>query len=105
MKINLSIENGKDKNGGNLKIPPLQCFVDDMTAIFEETEGNLVRLKEIFKEFHDLSGLETKEGKTKIIRIGDNLNNIEPLTERVKFKYTKTFRLLGIDIDNELKNL
>ena len=39
----------------------MQYFADDMTAIFVEAEGNLIRLKEIFKEFHDLSGLEINE--------------------------------------------
>ena len=35
----------------------------------------------------------------------DKLNNREPLTAKVIFKYTKTFQLLCIDIDNELKQL
>ena len=54
-------------DGGNLKIDPLQCFADDMTAIMEETEENLIKMKEIFEAFKQLSGLEINEGKTKVI--------------------------------------
>jgi hypothetical protein len=94
-----------DMDGGKLTISPLLCFADDMTAIMEETEENLVIMKNIFQAFKDLSGLEINEGKTKIIRIGDKLDNTEPLTNKVKFKYVKTFKLLGVDIDNKLEDL
>ena len=103
--LKLSNQEFKDEDGGNLEIPPLHCFADDMTVILEETEENLVRLKEIFMEFNNLSGLEINEGKTYVIRIGDNLDNTDPLTDRVKFKYATNFRLLGIDIDNKLNDL
>ena len=53
-------------DGGDLKIDPLQCFADDMTAIMEETEENLIKMKEMFEEFRNLSGLEINEGKTQI---------------------------------------
>ena len=76
---------------------------DDMTAIFEETEENLIKLKEIFKELHDFSGLQINEGKTKIKRIGDKLDTFEPLTDKDSFKYTKTFRLIVVGIHNKLK--
>ena len=46
-------------------MPPLQCFADDVTAIFEETAENYVKLKEIFKEFYELSGLEITKEKLK----------------------------------------
>ena len=67
-------------DGGNLNIDPLQCFADDMTAIMEETEENLIRMKEIFEAFKKLSGLEINEGKTKVIRTGTNLENVTPRT-------------------------
>ena len=75
-----------------------------MTAIMEETTSNLKRMKEIFEGFHGLSGLEINEGKTKVIRIGNNLDNLTPLTEEVKFKYVSSFTLLGVEIDNKLEN-
>ena len=103
--IKLEIADHKPIDGGNLEIPPLHCFADDMTAIYEETEQNLVTLKTIFGDFHDLSGLEINEGKTYVIRIGDNLDDLTPLTDKVKFKYATEFRLLGVDIDNKLNNL
>jgi hypothetical protein len=92
-------------DGGNLNIDPLQCFADDMTAIMEETEENLIKMKEIFEAFKRLSGLEINEGKTKVIRIGANLENVTPITEEVKFKYVTSFTLLGVEIDNKLCNL
>ena len=92
-------------DGGNLNIDPLQCFADDMTAIMEETEENLIKMKEIFEAFKKLSGLEINEGKTKVIRIGTNLENVTPITEEVKFKYVTSFTLLGVEIDNKLCNL
>ena len=94
-----------DMDGGNLKINPLQCFADDMTAIMEETKENLIRMKEIFEAFRNLSGLEINEGKTKIIRIGERHNDIIPLTNKVKFAYAKEFNFLGVIIDNKLKQL
>ena len=92
-------------DGGNLNVDPLQCFADDMTAIMEETEENLIKMKEIFEAFKRLSGLEINEGKTKVIRIGTNLENITTITEEVKFKYVTSFTLLGVEIDNKLCNL
>ena len=50
-------------DGGNCKISPLSCIDDDITAIMEETEENLVMLKEIFQGFKDFSRLEINEGK------------------------------------------
>ena len=44
-----------------------------MTAIFEETEENLIKLKEIFKELHDFSGLQINEGKKILKEYGTNL--------------------------------
>ena len=92
-------------DGGNLKIDPRQYFADDMTAIMEETEENLIKMKEIFEAFKKLSGLEINEGKTKVIRIGTNLENVTPMTDEVKFKYVTSFTLLGVEIDNKLCNL
>ena len=103
LKFNIQGYNKMD--GGDMRIDPLQCFADDMTAIMEETEANLIKMKEIFEEFKNLSGLEINEGKTKVIRIGENMDNLTPMTKEVKFKYVTTFTLLGVNIDNKLSNL
>ena len=65
-----------------------------MTAVMEETEKNLKRMKEIFEDFHKLSGLQINEKKTKVIRIETNLESTEPLTDEVKFEYVTKFTLL-----------
>ena len=72
------------EDGGDLNIRPLQCFTDDMTCVIEETEKNLLMMKKIFEDYADLSGLEINEGKTKLIRIGTKLDDITPLTNKVK---------------------
>ena len=102
-KIKLSNPGHRDEDGGATNIPVLQCFADDMTCVIEETERNLLMMKNIFESFAELSGLEINEGKTKVIRIGDKLDNIIPLTNKVKFKYEKYFKLLGVNIDNKLE--
>ena len=104
-KVKINKENYSTEDGGNLWISALQCFADDMTCVIEETEKNLVAMKVIFEEFAMLSGLEINEKKTKVIRIGTKLNDVKPLTNEVKFEYTRNFKLLGVDLDNKLENL
>ena len=73
-----------------------------MTAVMEETEENLKNMKEIFEAFHKLSGLEINEEKTKVIRIGTNLEDTKPLTGEVKFEYVTKLTVLGVEFDNTL---
>ena len=72
-----------------------------MTCVIEETEKNLLMMKKIFEEYAELSGLEINESKTKIIWIVDRLDDISQLTNKVKFIYSKEFKLLGVIIDNK----
>jgi hypothetical protein len=81
----------------------MQCFADDMTAIMEETKENLIKMKEMFECFRDLSGLEIDAGKTKVIWTGANLDYQTPKTNEVKFKYETSFQLLGVNIHIELR--
>ena len=90
-------------DGSKLKISPLLCFADDMTVIMEETKENLLKMKAIFQGFKDLSGLEINYGKTKVIRIGANHDDLTPKTDEVKFQYVQTFQLLCVNIDNKLE--
>jgi hypothetical protein len=48
----------------------LQCFADDMTVLMEETINNQVRLKGIFNEYKELSGLEINEDKGNKNKLG-----------------------------------
>ena len=45
------------------------------------------------------------KSKTKTTRFGTKLNDIQPITNEVKFIYTTKFKLLGVDIDNKLLHL
>jgi hypothetical protein len=54
----------------------------------------------------NLKGLQKiNEGNTKVIRIGDNMDNLIPITNKVNFKYVTSFKLLGVTIDNKLEKL
>ena len=81
--LKFNVPGFKPMDGGDLQINPLKCFADDMTAIMEETKENLLKMKEIFEAFKQLSGLEINKGKTKVIRIGSNLDNVTPMTDKV----------------------
>ena len=104
-RIKLEVRNYKPEDGGNLNIPILQVFADDMTVVIKETVRNLTLIRNIFKDFSEISGLEINEGKTKIIRFGTKLEDTQPITNEVKFIYTTKFKLLGVDIDNQLLHL
>ena len=104
-KIRLTHPTHNKEDGGDLDIPPLQCFADDMTCVIEETEKNLLMMKTIFEEYAKLSGLEINESKTKLIRIGAKMDDTTALTNKVKFIHAKDLKLLGVKIDNKLKQL
>ena len=104
LKLNiLPHDNPEDNNDVN--IDPLAVFADDMTILMKETEDNLIRVRDIFKDFAKVSGLEINEDKTVIIRIGTRLDDLTPITDKVRFKYTTSFKLLGFTIDNKLETL
>ena len=64
-KIKLTHPTHNKEDGGDLYIPPLQCFADDMTVVIEETEKKLIMMKKIFEDYAELSGLEINEGRLK----------------------------------------
>ena len=45
------------------------------------------------------------KGKTKVVSIRDNHDDTTPITDKVKFKYVTTLKLLGVEIDNKLEKL
>ena len=67
-KVKINKENYSTEDGGNLWIPALQCFPDDMTCVIEETEKNLVAMKGIFEDFALLSGLEINFVRYPVVR-------------------------------------
>ena len=103
--IKLTLRYADSDTQDSINADPLLVFADDMTIVMKETEDNLVRIRDIFKDFAKLSGLEINEDKTNIIRIGTRLDDLTPMTNKVSFKYTTKFKILGFDIDNELKEL
>ena len=95
-KIKLRNDLSNREDGGNLDIPPLQSFADGMTCVIEKNKRNQLIMKKIFESIN--------EGKKKISRIGSNHDIVTPLTNKVKFEYNISFKLLGVKIDNSLKN-
>ena len=60
-----------------------------MKVVIKETVENLKYIQDIFVEFSEISGLE--------------INDQEPTTDEVLFKFVQDFTLLWVNIDNELK--
>ena len=58
MKIKLTHPTHNREDGGDLNIPPLQRFADNMTCVIEEAEKNLLMMKKFVEEYAELSGLE-----------------------------------------------
>ena len=104
MKLNI-LPHDNPADNIDFNIDPLAVFADDLTLLMKETEDNLVRVRDIFKNFAKVSGLEINEDKTVIIRIGTRLEDLTPTTNKVRFKYTTSFKLLGFNIDNKLETL
>ena len=104
IKLNLLPHDNPEDNT-DFTTDPLAVFADDMTVLMKETTENLIRVRDIFKDFAAVSGLEINEDKTVIIRIGTRLDDTTPLTDKVRFQYTTSFKLLGFKIDNKLEDL
>ena len=104
IKLNI-LPHDKPEDNDDFNADPLAVFADDMTVLMKETTENLIRVRDIFKDFAAVSGLEINEDKTVIIRIGTKLDDLTPLTDQVGFQYTTSFKLLGFKIDNKLETL
>ena len=78
-------------------------FADDCTFFIERTEDNLRKTVNILNLFWEISGLKCNISKTKVIPVG--VFDGENICQDLKLSWEKEFIILGIEIDNKLKNL
>ena len=84
-----------------------EAYADDTTIIIKRSEQNLRNLVKIITDFAKISGLHANLEKTHVIPIGNN-TSVEPehqLCKDLKLHWTKSFQLLGFEIDSDLANL
>jgi hypothetical protein len=76
-------------------------FADDTTALTQADQESISTIEEILVNFENVSSLACNFAKSSITFIGNyNAGNII-----TKFSATDSFTLLGVKIDNNLKNL
>ena len=78
-------------------------FADDCTFFIERSENNLRKTVNILNLFWEISGLKCNISKTKVIPVG--VFDGENICEDLKLSWENDFTILGIEIDNKLKNL
>ena len=80
-----------------------EIFADDLSAMVLRTEENLRNFSKILTLFHTVSGLKCNMDKTFVIPVGDFAK--ENMCQDLKLKWMDSFTVLGITIDNRLKEL
>jgi hypothetical protein len=84
-----------------------ETYADDTTIIIKRTEAKLRNLIKIITNFSKISGLRANFEKVHVIPIGA-MTSILPedqICRDLKLHWTKSFTLLGFEIDADLTNL
>ena len=80
-----------------------EIFADDFSAMVLRTEENLRNFSRILTLFHSVSGLKCNLDKTFVIPVGNFAKGT--MCKDLNLKWMDSFTVLGITIDNRLKNL
>ena len=80
-----------------------EIFADDLSAMVERSEENLRNFTRILALFHSVSGLKCNLDKTFVVPIG-NFRKDNLCSDLKDLKWVDEFKVLGIVIDNKLKN-
>ena len=90
----------------------LDAYADDITIYLTPALDNLQNLLLIVKSFYEVSLLKINIEKTSVIWFGKLTNTnrqlysvIESYCKSQKLVWTNTFKLLGVDFDNNLENM
>ena len=83
----------------------LEAYADDCTIFLEACSESLKLCVETLGSFYELSGLKISVTKTKAIWFGEGHNNTENLCPELRLDWDKSFKLLGINFDNNLENM
>ena len=78
-------------------------FADDFSAMVLRTEENLRNFSKILTLFHSVSGLKCNLDKTFVIPVGNFAKG--NMCQDLNLKWMDSFTVLGITIDNRLKEL
>ena len=80
-----------------------EIFADDLSAMVLRTEENLRNFSRILTLFHKVSRLKCNMDKTFVIPVGNFAK--ENMCQDLNLKWMDSFTVLGITIDNRLKEL
>ena len=80
-----------------------ELFADDLSGFLERDEKNLRNFARILNNFHKVSGLATNLDKTCVVPVGDF--SVPNYCHDLELKWEKSFKVLGIVIDQKLAHL
>ena len=81
----------------------VRVFADDLSVMVQRSEKNLRYFTSILVQFHSVSGLKCNLDKTFVVPVG-NFRKAD-MCSNLNLKWVDEFKVLGIVIDNKLKNL
>ena len=84
---------------------PLQQLADDTSLLIERCVASLKACVQFINSFIRISGLHANLDKTRVIPFGANFSTKDILCPELPLKWEDSFTLLGIDIDNKLKQI
>ena len=82
-----------------------QTFADDTSFAIKRETKSLEFCVKYIEAFKEISGLSANLDKTKVIPIGCHFNPKLKICQHLPLEWSADFKLLGIEIDNELSNL
>jgi len=88
----------------NRETEKCEAFADDVTLFVDDNPDNIAYARLILQQFADLSGLECNIEKTSIMLLNSRPEQIKDI-EQVGFKTVREVKILGLDIDNNLRCL
>ena len=83
----------------------LEIYADDLTVFLEPNSENLHKTVDVLSSFFKLSGLKISINKTSAVWFGKNHDSNVKLCPELGLKWSKTFKLLGLNFDNNLENM
>ena len=83
----------------------LEIYADDLTVFLEPNSENLHKTLDVLNSFYKLSGLKISVNKTSAVWFGKNHDSNVKLCPELGLKWSKTFKLLGLNFDNNLEKM
>ena len=83
----------------------IEIYADDLTVFLQPYSQNLRNTIGALSNFFMLSGLKISVKKTTAVWFGSECNSDVKLCPDLNLKWSRKFKLLGIDFDNNLENM